>query len=532
MNTQAERSELPGKEKSYWVDTVPGTDFSPLSGTVQVDVAILGGGIAGLTSAVLLKEAGLTVAVVEARRVARLVTGHTTAKLTSAHEILYNYLASHFGKEQARQYADANEAAIGKVESFIERNKIACDFTRTPAYTYTVQEEEKDELKAEAEAAQSLGLPAAYTEDVPLPFKAYAAVRFDRQARFHPLKYLYALIRPLPGEGSHIFENTRALEVREGDLCEVTADRGVIKARNVIVATHFPFLFGGEFYAKMYPKQSYVLGVRLNGAAPEGLFFSTDENYNTIRPHTVEGDTIMLVGGMNHKTGQGGDIIERYKKLEEFSRRHFDVRSIDYHWTTQDNETMDGVPYIGRLSKASRRTYVATGFGGWGMTNGTVAGMVLSDMILGRENPWQEVFDSTRIKPAVSAKRFIGQNLNVAKEYVKGSAAGGADEIFSMARGEGRIINIRNEKAAVYKDDDGALHAVSSKCTHMGCTVKWDNAHRTWDCPCHGSRFTYDGEIVYGPAIKPLARMRIEEEPSGERRHGETPSEAVSGRKE
>jgi Rieske Fe-S protein len=236
---------------------------------------------------------------------------------------------------------------------------------------------------------------------------------------------------------------------------------------------------------------------------PDALFYEASRPYSTIRLQPYKDGNIVLIGGLNHKTGQGGDIIARYRTLEDFARRLFNVTSILYHWTTQDTVTMDAIPYIGKITSAARHIYVATGFGGWGMTNGTVAGMLLTDMIIGRNNPWSTVFDATRIYPTASAKKFTAQHIDEAKEWVKGIVAG-SNSLAGIANGEARVIEHVGKKTGVYKDIDGVLHAVSITCTHMGCTLQWDNAEKTWDCPCHGSRFTYDGNIVYGPAVTPL----------------------------
>ena len=506
LNNTHNGAELPGKPVSLWLDTTPQTHFPTMAKDVRVDVAVIGGGIAGISTAFLLKRAGMTVAVVEAGRVVESVTGNTTAKITSLHSLIYDYLISQFGEDGARQYADAQASAIEKIASLVEENRISCDFRRTSAYTFTESEEDLDQIKAEVEAATKLGLPASYVETTPLPFPIKGAVRFENQAQFHPRKYLLALVGKLPGDGSHVFEETRALDVEDDDPCRVKTNKGTITAQSVIITTHFPFHDPNIYFAAMHPGRSLVLGCRLNTPAPEGMYISTGDDMHSFRSNpTEDGGEIWMVGGEKFKTGQGGDTEERFKRLEQYARGRFDVRSIEYRWATQDNNTVDRVPYIGKLSTGSKNLYVATGFGGWGMTNSHVAAMLLSDMMTGRENPWAEVFDPSRFKPITSAKDFIKENLNVAKQFMKDRiSAPKLDDGVALPRGRGEVVESNGEKVAVYMDDRGATYACSAVCTHMGCVVRWNSAEKSWDCPCHGSRFNYDGKVIQGPANKDL----------------------------
>jgi glycine/D-amino acid oxidase-like deaminating enzyme/nitrite reductase/ring-hydroxylating ferredoxin subunit len=507
--------DLPGKAVSLWIDTTPETDFPPLTGHVKVDVAILGGGIAGIATALLLKETGARVAVIDAGRIASSVTGNTTAKVTALHGLIYDHLINSFGQEKARMYADAQSAAIERINSLVAAHNIECDFVRTDAYTYTELEEEAEQITAEVEAATRLGLPASYVDSIPLPFDIRAAVKLTNQAQFHPRKYLLALAPLIPGDGSHIFEQTRALDVEQEDKgCRVKTTRGTIDAGQVVLATHFPFYDHAMYFARMFPKRSYVLGCRLNGPVPEGMYITSTDPHRSMRNHRSEAEgELLMVGGENHKTGQGGDTAERYRNLERYARERFDVREIEYRWSTQDNNTVDKVPYIGKSTPASDRVYVATGFGGWGMTNSHVAAMILTDLIAGRKNPWSEVFDPNRFKPITSAPEFIKENINVAKRFVGDRL--GAEEIDSTAElpsGSGEVVEWNGEKVAVYKTETGAVNAVSAVCTHLGCIVNWNSAERSWDCPCHGSRFSSDGHVIQGPANKDLEKKSLSRE--------------------
>ncbi len=513
LNKPPNENDLPGEPVSLWLATTPETDFPVLAGDISVDVAVIGGGMAGITTALLLKQAGMSVALIEAGRVVKSVTGNTTAKITSQHGLIYDHLISQFGTDGAQAYADAQQAAIEKIASLIQENNINCDFVRTSAYVYTEDEDEIERITAEVEAATKLNLPASYVETTPLPFEIKGAVEFKDQARFHPRKYLLALVEKLPGGGSYVCEETRALDIdEENEICSVKTDRGIIRAGRVVIATHFPYPDHAMYFSRMHPKRSYVVGCRLRGKAPEGMFITSEAPFHSFRSNPAEdGGEIWMVGGENHKTGQGGDTSERYRNLELWARERFDVKAIEYRWSTQDNVTVDKVPYIGKASPGSERLYVATGFGGWGMTNSMVSAILLSDLILEHKNDWSSLFDPNRFKPLTSAKDFVVENVDVAKHFV-GDRLSVPDEesAADLAEGEGRVIKLDGEKVAVCKLADGATHAVSATCTHMGCIVSWNSAEKSWDCPCHGSRFNYDGRVIQGPANKDLKRMSLE----------------------
>ncbi|RYG22677.1 FAD-dependent oxidoreductase [bacterium] len=491
---------LPGQPTSLWMATTPSTDFPPLQGEVTVDVAIIGGGLAGLTAATLLKAEGLTVAVLESDRVAAGVTGYTTAKVTSQHSLIYDHLIRHFGEDKARAYGAANEAAIEEIARLADQFGIDCDFTPTANYVYTEKAEEVETFRAEALAAQRCGLPAAFVEQTPLPFPVKAAVRFDNQARFHPRKYLLGLVRSLPANGSHVFENTRVIGLHGGEPCRVDTEQGNVNAKWVIVASHFPFNEKLFYALRMYQHRSYVLGVRLDGPLPDGMFISTEPT-RSIRPHVDENGEILMIGGEGHRTGEGGDTVERYLRLEQWARDHFPVRSIDYRWSTQDNKTLDRLPYIGRLMPTSDHVFVATGFAGWGMTNSTVSGMLLRDLILKRDNPWAETFDPNRMG-LEAASGSVKHIADVASHFVGDRHAEGDEE--TLQPGEGMIVDSKDGKVAMYRSEDGTIRKLSPACTHMGCFVQWNNAEKSWDCPCHGSRFSTEGRVLEGPAIRPL----------------------------
>ena len=496
------------RRTSLWLaDAEEESAFPRLDRPLSVDVAVLGGGIVGLSTALLLKRAGMTVAVIEASRVGTGVTGHTTAQLSSLHGLSDTRRASSFGDEGARAYGEANQAGIEQVAQWVEEERIDCDFRRKPNYTYASSRDSLDDIEREVEVAQRVGLPASYTEETDLPYPIAGAIRFEAQAEFHPRRFVLALAELIAGDGSFVFEGTRARGVSEGRPCRVETTGPSLTAGRVVVATHFPFLDRGLYFARIHPERSYALGVRVRGPAPQGMYISADQPTRSIRSHPVPDGEILIVGGEGHKTGQGGDTLERYRALERFAREHWDVESVEYQWSSQDNEAVDHVPYIGRLAPHSRRLYTATGFMKWGLAQGVAAAMILEDLILDRKNPWARLYDPSRMRPLASAKDLVKENANVAGRFVgdRLTKRGGRDAA-ELAPGEADIVHHDGEKVAAFRDEDGRLHAVSPVCTHLGCQLNWNSGDRSWDCPCHGSRFSPKGEILHGPAVSPLER--------------------------
>jgi glycine/D-amino acid oxidase-like deaminating enzyme/nitrite reductase/ring-hydroxylating ferredoxin subunit len=500
-------AQIARKRTSLWLDTTEEGAFPRLDRPLSVDVAVLGGGIVGISTALLLKRAGMTVAVIEADRVGAGVTGYTTAKLSSLHGLTYARIASSFGDDGARAYGEANQAGIEQIAQWVEEERIDCDFRRKPNYTYASSREQLGDIEKEVEVAQRVGLPASYTEETDLPYPVAGAIRFEAQAEFHPRRFVLALAGLVAGDGSHVFEGTRAVGVSHGRPARVETTGAPLTAGHVVVATHFPFLDRGLYFARMHPERSYALGVRVQGEAPQGMYISADQPTRSIRSHPVPEGEILIVGGEGHKTGQGGDTLARYQALERFAREHWDVESVEYQWASQDNEAVDHMPYIGRFAPHTRRLYTATGFRKWGLAQGVAAAMILEDLILERDNPWASPYDPGRMKPLASAKDLVKENANVATRFVGDRLTKrGRRDASELAPGEGDIAQLGGEKVAAFRDEDGALHAVTPICTHLGCQVNWNSGDRSWDCPCHGSRFSPDGEILHGPAVRPLER--------------------------
>jgi glycine/D-amino acid oxidase-like deaminating enzyme/nitrite reductase/ring-hydroxylating ferredoxin subunit len=497
---------LTGKPISFWIDSTPETKFPRLTQDVVVDVAIVGGGIAGLTAAMLLKRAGKTVAVLESRKIVTGASGHTTAKVTSLHQLIYADLLHNLGSNKARVYAESNQAALERIANFVQEEKIDCDFSRRSAYTFTESESGLKEIEAEVAAALELGLPASFVQETSLPFAIAGAVRFDHQAQFHPRKYLLHLAQCIQGDGSAVFEETRVLKVdEETTACRVITDSHTVTAQDVVITTHLPILDSGLFFAKTHPKRSYLVGARIDpDRAPEGMFIGSGQGYFSIRTTPDRDGLLLLVGGGGHKVGEVTDTEAQYQKVEDFARARFGLDTFDYRWSTQDMVSFDQLPYIGKLTPFSHHVFVATGFSLWGMTNGTLSGMLLSDSILGIKNPWAALYDATRATPFMTPGG-VQQTVSVGMHWVGDRLKGLATPDFSdVGVGEGKLVTIEGEKLAAYRDEQGAVHAVSAVCPHLGCIVAWNSAEKSWDCPCHGSRFDCDGAVLDGPAVKDL----------------------------
>ncbi len=489
----------------YWLDSTPATDYPTLDRDVQVDVAIVGGGLVGITSAYLLKQAGLKVAVVEADRIAQGTTGHTTAKLTSQHDLFYSKLIKQMGQEKAQQYAEANEQAINFVEQLVQEREIECDFSRQAAYIYTQSEQYIQQIQQEVQAAQSLGIKAVYLEQIPLPFAIKAAERFDNQAQFHPRKFTLNLAKGIAGEGSYIFEQSRVVDLHEGKPCTIITEQGKrVTAEQVIIASHFPFYGGyGFYFARMYAERSYALGIITKEQFPGGMYISAESPTRSLRATPLEEGELVIIAGENHRTGEGTNTNLHYKHLIDFAKQTYQVIETPYRWSTQDYTTLDEVPYVGLINPSVSNIYLATGFRKWGMTNGVVSARLITDLICKGESPWAGVYDPSRFEPDPMLKNLVTTNLDVAKHLI-GDKLKPVPKDVQIDIGEASVIERDGEKLGLYKDEKGRVHAVDITCTHMGCDLIWNTAELSWDCPCHASRFTYEGEIIEGPALKTL----------------------------
>jgi glycine/D-amino acid oxidase-like deaminating enzyme/nitrite reductase/ring-hydroxylating ferredoxin subunit len=497
------RPQLPAESESYWIDTRPYPRIPAGTLPPAVDVVVVGGGITGLTAAVLLKAAGKTVAVLEGLRVASGVTGNTSAHLTHVIDCSFQTLLSHFGIEGARLAAEGARASLDTIERIVSARGIQCGFRRLPGFYYTERDENVADVRQEFEAARRLGYDVSLTTEAPLPFPVKAALRFENQARFHVREYLLPLLQAIPGDGSFVFENTRVVDIQDGTPCVVKTETGEIAAADVVMATHVPLnrLF---LQTKVAHYRSYVLGCRVLAKVEDALYWDDHQPYHYTRLAQLDGKPLLIVGGEDHKVGQEEDTEGRFDALLDYAHERFGVRSVAYRWSAQVAEPVDGLPYLGRNS-ASSHVYVGTGYSGTGLTFGTLAAMIASDLILGRDNPWVDVFDATRIKPLAAAREFIAENVDfpahLVSDRLKPPLPGSLEDV---APGEGKLLELAGEKCAVFRDESGAVSMLNPVCPHMGCVVAFNAAEKSWDCPCHGSRFDTKGAVIDGPALTGL----------------------------
>ena len=518
-------SSLPSKNKtarkrlssqrstpSVWVATASIIRSSTLDKNTNADVCVVGAGIAGMTSAYLLAREGKSVVVVDKNGIARGETAYTTAHLSSEIDASYRKIVHLHGERGAQLAAQSHSAAISEIESIVTREKIECDFERLDGYLFLAQGDTEKTLVEEFEATQRAKLDVMRLDGPPFDLKLGPCLRFPRQAQFHPLKYIGGLARAFKRAGGRLYAKTEAREIKGGKSAKIKTQNGItISADAVVVATNTPVNDWVKMHTKQAAYRTYVIGVCVPAdSIPKALYWDTEDPFHYVRLQRM-GDRanahdLLIIGGEDHKTGQEEDIEDRFARLTAWGRKHFaGVKEPEFRWSGQVMESVDGLAFIGRNPGDEPNVYIATGDSGAGLTHGTIAGMLLRDLILGRENPWTSLYDPSR-KSLRAALTFAEENLNAAGQYAAWMTPGEVGTPGEIGPGMGAVIRRGLSKIAVYRDDAGKSHERSAVCPHLGCIVSWNSTERSWDCPCHGSRFGPSGKVLNGPAIGPLEK--------------------------
>jgi glycine/D-amino acid oxidase-like deaminating enzyme/nitrite reductase/ring-hydroxylating ferredoxin subunit len=493
-----------------WSETAKVPSYAALTTDTTSDVCVIGAGIAGLTTAYLLTQVGKSVVVVDDGAIGSGQTGATTAHLVNALDDRFFELERLHGERGSRLAAESHSAAIDRIESIVSRERIACDFIRLDGYLFSAPEHDEAFLDRELEALYRAGLHnVAKIGRATISFDTGPCLRFPNQAQFHPLKYLSGLAEAIERAGGRIYTGTHATTIEGGSRASVRTPGGIVRAGSIVVATNVPVNDRVVVHTKQAPYMTYVIGARVpRGAVTTALYWDTGDPYHYIRLVTAidAAHDLLVVGGEDHKSGQADDIEERHPRLERWSRERFPMMGeVEYKWGGQVMEPIDGLAFIGHNPLDADNVYTVTGDSGNGMTHGTIAGMLLTDQILGRHNPWEPLYDPGRITLRASAE-FAKEAANTVAQYADWITKGDVPSVDDIPKDSGAVIRRGASKLAVYRDQTGALHERSAVCPHLGCIVAWNPAEKTWDCPCHGSRFDKFGEVMNGPANVGLVR--------------------------
>jgi len=491
-----------------WLATEPACTFGTAARRLDADVAIVGAGVTGLTAAALLSRSGWRVTVLERDRVGSGETGRTTSHLTEAVDAHYHTLVRDFGLDAARLVAESSRDAMAWIEA--SASALGINVERTPGYLYTERDADVDLLARELDAARRAGCSVQLTDETPLPFPARGAVRWEAQAQVHASEYLFALANDAVARGVEIVEQAPVKHVQEGEPCLVETERFTIRAPHVLVAANVPVNHSVFLHTRNFAYRTYVVAAEVPAGYLRGLFWDTDDPYHYTRVQEVHGTSCLMVGGADHRTGEESETEACYAQLLEYARTRFSTGPLRYRWSGQIIEPVDGLPFIGPNSRGSR-VFVATGYAGTGMTFGTLAGMMFADVVNGKANPYASLYDPGRVKPLAGAYDYVVENAPFPLHLLKDRLTSGADirTVGDLRPGEGGIFAGPAGKMAACRDVRGEIHACSAICTHLACDVVWNAAEQTWDCPCHGSRFSPDGRVLNGPAVADLRPIPV-----------------------
>lgn len=541
--------------KSYWIDSVKeNIEYKKLEENIKTDICIIGGGLTGVTTAYNLSKYKIKTVLIDKGKIGMQTSGNSTAKITSQHGLIYKYLIDSKGRDFARKYYEVNEEAIKNIKNIIDSENIDCEFEYQPSYVFTQKIQDVEKIKDEVEAVNSFGGNAKLVEahDIPinktvdeefvekgneklkisgdniekenlnlerdiikermkqiLPIKAMTGIKFENQAQYNPYKFITALTKICHDSGVQIYENTKAIDVDTEDNDEyyvVTLDNGCkIKTKYLVVATKYPiFNIPGFYFMKMYQSTSYAIAMQTKQKLFEGMYINSEEPTISLRTAKYGDEYLLIVVGFDHKTGAEIDLSNSYKYLEEIAKNLYPDGKIKYRWNTEDCITLDKIPYIGEYSKMWENAFVATGFNKWGVTTSNIAARIITDKILGEKNEYAEIFKSTRLEPVKNIKEVTNMVKESVNSLVFKKLEIPQEEANQIQEGEGKIVEVNGQKIGIYKDKNGQIYKINPVCKHLGCELSWNNLDKTWDCPCHGSRYDYMGNLIYGPSVKDL----------------------------
>lgn len=496
---------------SLWQETVsPNQELSRAYNNTVFDVAIVGGGITGITLALSLQRQGKRCVVFEARNLCFGTTGGTTAHINTVMDNPYPVMIKDFGLEGAQIVARAAKDAIGLIESNVAEYNIDCGFEKVNAYLFSQDEKQTSELNDIYAACNEVGVTAEVAHEIPVPINFRKAIEIPGQAKFHPTRYVLALAKVFEEIGGVILEQCRVTDIEEGEVISIQTTLDKFQARTLVYATHIPPGIN-LLHLRCPAYRSYAMAVKLKDQDyPQDLAYDMYDPYHYYRTQEIDGQKYLIAGGEDHKTGENSNTNKSFLQLESHIRSHFNVAEISHRWSSQYFEPVDGLPYIGKLPGANENVLVATGYGGNGMTYSHVAVLELSELILMKASRYSELFSPGRIKPVAGFTEFVKHNTDVVGQFIgKWFATERLEQLSSLSADEGKVVKLNNETMALYKDETGALHAVNPTCTHMKCAVAWNAAEKSWDCPCHGARYSVDGEVLTGPADANLELIEL-----------------------
>lgn len=495
---------------SFWIENFETETYPKLEENLNVDVCIIGGGLTGISCGYYLSNAGLKTCILEKDKIMQKASGHTTAKITAQHGLIYKYLFDSYGKETAKKYLDSNLEAITNIKNIIDTENIDCDFEFQNSYIYTTDENQIKKIKDEIKVLEKLNYNARFLDKINLPIaNVKGAIEFHHQAQFNPIKYACSLCKYIKNHNGLIFENSKVIKMKKiENKYNVYSNGKIVNAKYVIIATRYPIInFPGFHFIKMYSEASYLIAANTSSSLFKGMYINAENPTYSFRTALYDGRPILLVGGFNHKRGAKIDLTNSYNYLEEKAKELYPDSKVLYKWNTHDSISLDKIPYIGEFSNFYPNVYVATGFKKWGMTASNVSANIITDKILGNKNKYEDIYTPLRLQPIKNRKEF----MNILKESSHSLIFNKLDlpsaQPKDVKNGEGKIVNDNGTKVGIYKNENGEEYKIIPKCMHLGCELTWNALDKTWDCPCHGSRYSFDGKLIYGPSKKDLKRI-------------------------